>query len=116
MKHFILTCSYQDAPHRLSAELLEKHRTFIHRAHLLGLFLLWGPRMAQGGWVAVARFESAEALDEFLKRDPVRMAGMGTFEVVEFQRQEIPVLPSGDTLDLERGEPGPRMWDQGVFI
>jgi uncharacterized protein YciI len=63
---------------------LEAHRRFLDQGYAAGYFLSSGPRVPRTGGVILAKAPSAEELKSYIDRDPFKLAGVATYEVVEF--------------------------------
>ena len=89
MKYFLAQSIMFD-PLPVPAEDVPKIYIPMHEAHIAagiaaGNVLLAGPKTEEGGGLMIARFESREALDEFLSRDPFVTNGLARFDVKEFR-------------------------------
>lgn len=63
---------------------IPQHEKHIAAGIAAGNVLLAGPKVSEGGGLMIARFETRQALDEFLARDPFVTYGLANFEVKEF--------------------------------
>ena len=111
MKHFFVNVSLGISQDSLGPRQRYEHEMHFRAGFSLGLFLFYGPRNPPDGFVAVARAESRQTLEWFLKEDPLLAGQMATVEIVEFQpagfkyllnewmfpnRQEEGVVDDGD--------------------
>ena len=65
--------------------MIRKHPALFAAGIAAGNVLLAGPKTQEVGGLMIARFESREALDEFLSRDPFVTNGLARFDVKEFR-------------------------------
>ena len=85
MKHFFLNVSLKASQESIGSRKCLEHEMHFRAGFSLGLFLFYGPRNPPDGFIAVARAESRQTLDWFLKGDPLLSEGMATVEILEFQ-------------------------------
>ena len=132
MKHFIVLISLTAPVEAVEEPLLRQHDAYFQDGYDMGLFLLYGPlvpkgedpttarlrsdRAPKGGGMAVARSESFLTLAKFLGQDPLRMKGLASFEVFEFQPVAFPPLLRGWIAPLSYHHPLEAPADDGVFI
>jgi hypothetical protein len=64
---------------------LYEHDMYFRAGFSLGLFLFYGPLDPPEGFIAVARAESRQTLDWFLKEDPLLADQDATVAIQEFQ-------------------------------
>lgn len=88
MKYFLAQSIMAD-PLPVPAEEVPTVYLPMHQKHIAGgieagHLLFAGPKTEEGGGMLVARFESREALDAYLARDPFVTNGLARFEVKEF--------------------------------
>jgi uncharacterized protein YciI len=85
MKHFFVNVSLKASQKAIEPRKRLEHEMHFRAGFSLGLFLFYGPRNPPDGFIAVARAESRQTLDWFLKEDPLLTDGMAAVEILEFQ-------------------------------
>lgn len=85
MKHFFVNVSLKASQKAIEPRQRLEHEMHFRAGFSLGLFLFYGPRNPPDGFIAVARAESRQTLDWFLKEDPILAEQMATVEILEFQ-------------------------------
>lgn len=63
---------------------LKAHFRFVDEGFAAGYFLAFGPQTPRTGGVILAQAASAKELKAFVSKAPFQLAGVATFEVVEF--------------------------------
>ena len=63
---------------------VEAHRSFLDRYYAEGVLLVSGRQVPPQGGLMVARAESKEKLQDILKQDPYQIAGVASYEIIEF--------------------------------
>ena len=90
MKHFLVNLTLTATRSEIGPWLLFQHDRHFHAGRELELFLCHGPRIPGDGYLALARSQSLEILDAFLREDPLVAGGLATLEVLEFEPREFP--------------------------
>jgi len=85
MNHFFINVTLKVSQDAIDPRKRLEHEMHFRAGFSLGLFLFYGPRNPSDGFIAVARAESRQALDWFLKEDPLLADQMATVEILEFQ-------------------------------
>jgi uncharacterized protein YciI len=84
MKHFLLEGQHL-VPFNELAHLVDEHHAFLDRGYREGVFLFSGPQVPPHGGFLVARAESLDALNAYLRDEPFVKAGVMRFSrVTEF--------------------------------
>lgn len=85
---FVILLNYVKPLNEIETHL-EAHRRFLDEGYAAGIFLASGPRVPRTGGVILANAQSAEELTTYIDRDPFKLAGVATYEVVEFAPLKI---------------------------
>jgi uncharacterized protein YciI len=80
---FVVTITYT-APLERIDELVVEHRAWLDRMYLDGVLLASGAQVPRVGGVLLALAADRAELDLVLAGDPFQVAGVSTYEVVEF--------------------------------
>jgi uncharacterized protein YciI len=84
MKHFLLEGQHL-VPFNELAHLVDEHHAFLDGGYREGVFLFSGPQVPPHGGFLVARAESLDALNAYLRDEPFVKAGVMRFSrVTEF--------------------------------
>jgi uncharacterized protein YciI len=65
-------------------KVLAAHREFLKSNYQKGIFLLSGRQVPRTGGVILAKAKSRQELEAIAKQDPFYLAGVSTFEIIEF--------------------------------
>jgi uncharacterized protein YciI len=80
---FVVTLTYT-APIERIDELVAEHRAWLDQQYAAGVLLASGPQLPRVGGILLARAADRAALEQVLTGDPFRLAGVATYDVVEF--------------------------------
>lgn len=83
MKHFIVEILYRAPLDQIDATVAE-HRQFLQKGYDAGTLLMSGPQNPRTGGILIARAESLEALQSFVKNDPYNLKGLTEYRYTEF--------------------------------
>lgn len=84
MLHFVIEIEYTAAMERIE-QVVPAHRAYYKAGYETGLLLCSGPQNPRVGGIAIARAETRENLDIFLKNDPYLLENVAIHRVKEFQ-------------------------------
>jgi len=77
--------------------LIPEHRRFLDRHYGNGTFLLSGRQEPRTGGVILAKADSKTTLQRLLEEDPFFIAGVATYQIVEF----IPTMVADNLAELK---------------
>ncbi len=80
---FVIMVNYIKPLGEIDAHL-ETHRKFLDEGYAKGYFLASGPRVPRTGGVILAQAPSIEELKALVSQDPFNLAGVATYDIVEF--------------------------------
>jgi len=83
MKHFIVEIIYIAPVERIN-EIRERHRAFLQTGYDKGIILMSGPKEPRTGGILIARGNSKDEVEEYLKNDPYRIEKTAEYKYIEF--------------------------------
>ena len=116
MKHFFVNVSLKASQDSIPPRQRYEHDMHFRTGFSLGLFLFYGPRNPPDGFIAVARAESRQTLDWFLKEDPLLSDRMATVEILEFQPAGFKWLLNEWMFPIHQGDGFVDDGERGGFI
>ena len=116
MKHFIVTLVLNAPRTEIGSRRLVLHDRHFHTGYELGLFLFYGPLCQADGYLAVARSESSQTLNNFLEEDPLVREHLASVAVQEYTPSKFPETMRGWVHPLGLGNGSDLDWSPSVFI
>jgi len=116
MKHFLVNVSLKDSLESMGPRKRYEHDMHFRAGFSLGLFLFYGPRNPPDGFIAVARAESRQTLEWYLKDDPLLADPTATVEILEFQPAGFKWLLNEWMSPIHQEDGAVGDGERGVFI
>lgn len=80
---FVVTLTYEKPFSEVEKYLIE-HREFLKQGYSMNLLLASGPQNPRTGGVILARGNDKAKIVEFLEKDPFKVNGIASYNVIEF--------------------------------
>lgn len=65
-------------------QAVKAHQQYLQAGFASGMLLFSGPKVGQRGGVIVMKAESLEEVEAFFAKDPMQVAGIQSYQIVEF--------------------------------
>jgi len=83
MEHFFVEIVYR-APIEKIEQFVNDHRKYLNKLYDKGIILMSGPQVPRLGGVIIARAESMEELNSYLKEDPYQKNKLADYRFIQF--------------------------------
>jgi uncharacterized protein YciI len=88
MKYFMVESTFKKPLPVLKSELerlIKEHTDYLQEGFDEGWILVSGPKATSDGGIIVLRGSSIEAIENYFQKDPMKVAGVQEYRIIEFK-------------------------------
>ena len=93
MKYFIVEGTIKN-PELANDNIMQDHMTYSKKAMDKGLILMSGLKSNMSGGLFIMKSESLEEVEDYLAAEPLKLANMQDYHIIEFSPHYFNQLPS----------------------
>lgn len=98
MKYYVITGTFNkgiSAEKAVIEEKIREHLQYLEKGFQEGWLLFSGPKVGSGGGVIVMKAESEEIVQSFLTNDPLKLADIQEYTILEFKMHKCQTALDG---------------------
>ncbi len=93
MKYFIIEGSIKN-PELMNEKIMQEHIAYSKKAMSEGFILMSGLKADMSGGLLIMKAESLEKLEEYLAAEPLKLANIQGYHIIEFSPHYLNPLPN----------------------